>query len=260
MGTPKPVLIRLKGICKRYPLQTGGSISVLNSVRLDILEGEFLTIIGSSGCGKTTLLEILSGVLKPTEGEILVKGKSIQGINSDTAIVFQDYALFPWLTVYGNVEFGLQARNLEDGERRTKVIKYLNLTKLKKYQDFYPNQLSGGMKQRVALARALALETDVLLMDEPFSSVDAQTRQLLQLELLKIFEKTKMTIVFVTHSVDEAIFMSDRIIVMDKKSSGIKSEFKTKIKRPRRLAAFSDKRFQFLRRRLWAEIKSEIGK
>ena len=194
----------------------GGSrqFNALNGINLEVADKEFICIIGPSGCGKTTLLRIVAGLDTPTSGHISLDDVPITGPTPDTGFVFQEYSLFPWKTVIGNIEFGTAMRAMDKGGRRSASMRYLKLVGLEGVALSYPYELSGGMKQRVAIARALANNPKVLLMDEPFGALDAQTRNTLQVELLSIWEKDQKTIIFVTHSVDEAVFLADRIVVM----------------------------------------------
>ena len=204
----------------------------LDGVTLDVADGEFVTIVGPSGCGKTSLLDLLAGLTRPTDGQILLDGRPIAGPSLDRGVVFQQYALFPWLTAQGNIEFGLEAKGVPARERRDIALHFLDLVGLADFARHYPAELSGGMKQRVAIARSLAYDPEVLLMDEPFAALDAQTREALQCELLRIWEQSRKTIVFITHGIDEAVFLGQRVAVMSSRPGTIKhvvpipSEFK----------------------------------
>ena len=191
-------------------------ISALQDFNLDIREGEFFTILGPSGCGKSTFLNVLAGLAHKSSGSITIDGRPAEGINLHQGVVFQGYALFPWRTVLQNIEMGLEIRKVPKRERKETAEHFLNLVGLSGFGHRYPHELSGGMRQRVAIARALAYSPDLLLMDEPFAALDAQTREILQTELLRIWEAHKKTIVFITHSLDEAIYLSDRIAVIFK--------------------------------------------
>ncbi|MGA2142409.1 MAG: ABC transporter ATP-binding protein, partial [Brevinematales bacterium] len=188
--------------------------AALKDFSLDVKKGEFMTIVGPSGCGKSTFLDILAGLSHPTSGEVYLDGKKITGPGLDRGIVLQGYALFPWRTVEKNVQFGLEVKKISNEEKKVISRKFINLVGLQGFENRYPYELSGGMKQRVAIARALAFDPEVLLMDEPFAAVDAQTRETLQEELLRIWEETHKTVVFITHSIDEAVYLSDTIAVM----------------------------------------------
>lgn len=188
--------------------------TAISNMEFSVNEGEFLTIVGPSGCGKSTLLDLLGGLSTPTKGRILLDGQEIKGPGLDRGTVFQQYALFPWKTARGNIEFGLEAKGTPRRQWREQTDYYLDLVGLKSFADRYPHELSGGMKQRVAIARSLAFNPDVLLMDEPFAALDAQTRENLQSELLRIWEKTKKTIIFITHGIDEAVYLGQRVVIL----------------------------------------------
>jgi len=229
--------ISIHNVSRIYPIKNNGegpkSFVALQDVNLEVKKGEFLAIIGSSGCGKSTLLDLIAGLARPDSGEIYIDGRLITGPALDRGIVLQGYALFPWRTVRDNVEFGLEIKGVPKGERRVISDKFISLVELQGFEERYPHELSGGMKQRVAIARALAYDPEVLLMDEPFAAVDAQTRESLQDELLHIWEKTGKTIIFVTHSIEEAIYLSDRVAVMSPNPGYIREVVEIKLPRPR---------------------------
>ncbi|HXZ08299.1 MAG TPA: ABC transporter ATP-binding protein, partial [Paraburkholderia sp.] len=206
--------ISVRNVAKGFNLNRKGHFLVLEDVSFDVEPGEFVALVGPSGCGKTTLLDLIGGLTQADRGEILIGGRQIDGPGLDRGIVFQQYALFPWKTALGNIEFGLAAKGIGKRERRATAQRFLDLVGLGAFADRYPHQLSGGMKQRVAIARALSYEPDVLLMDEPFAALDAQTRETLQDELLRIWQRTGTTVVFITHSIDEAIYLGQRVLVM----------------------------------------------
>ncbi|WP_168793909.1 ABC transporter ATP-binding protein [Paraburkholderia aromaticivorans] len=206
--------IGVRNVTKGFHLKRRGHFSVLEDVSFNVKAGEFVTLVGPSGCGKTTLLDLVAGLAKPDRGQILIDGKAIEGPGLDRGIVFQQYALFPWKTALGNIEFGLEAKGVARAERTARARSFLELVGLGGFGDRYPHELSGGMKQRVAIARALSFEPAVLLMDEPFAALDAQTRETLQDELLRIWQRTGTTVVFITHSIDEAIYLGQRVLVM----------------------------------------------
>lgn len=235
------------------------TLTVLNDFNLSINEGEFLTILGPSGCGKSTFLNILAGLDRQTDGEITVDGVPLHGVNKNIGVVFQGYALFPWRTVLANVEAGLEIRGVKKKERREIATKYLTLVGLKPFLHRYPHELSGGMRQRVAIARALAYNPDILLMDEPFAALDAQTREILQLELLKIWDLNKKTIVFITHSIDEAIFLADRVAVMTRRPGKVKEIVDMTLPRNRTVDIRNSEEFADLRKYLWNIIKDEVA-
>ena len=227
---------------------------VLNDFSLDIKKGELITLVGPSGSGKTTILRLIAGLIEPTSGEILIDGKKCTAPGADRGMVFQDFALFPWRSVRKNVEFGLEVAGVPKEERHQRAERYIALAGLEKFIDARVHELSGGMKQRVGIARALVGHPDVILMDEPFGSLDAQTRNIMQVQLLKILEKTDQTIVFVTHSVDEAVFLSDRIVVLTKRPATVKEVIDIPWQRPRDRA---DPEFTALRKRILAELEEE---
>ena len=240
----KKSMLKLKNISKTYHGNGANGRGkteqdkhiVLQNLDLDIKEGEFLTVVGPSGCGKSTLLNIISGIDSAYNGDIIIDGKPIlESKYSDRVVVFQDGALFPWLTVYENIEFGLKVAKLPSKQRKEIVIEYLDKVQLSNFKDAYIHQLSGGMKQRVAIARALALNPKILLMDEPFAALDVQTRRMLYKQLLKIHEDTKKTIIFITHNINEAVALGDRVILMSPKLANIKREFVINLPRPRQI-------------------------
>ncbi len=228
----------------------------VKELNLTVKQGEFLSIVGPSGCGKSTFLDMIAGLTKPTAGEIFIDGKRVTGPALDRGIVLQGYALFPWRTVRKNVEFGLEIKKVPAKQRHQISQKFIELVNLQKFEDRYPYELSGGMKQRVAIARALAYDPDVLLMDEPFAAVDAQTRETLQEELLRIWEKTKKTIVFVTHSIDEAVFLSDRVAVMTANPGTFKKILSIDLPRPRD-GIRSSAEFGWIRQKIWELLQNE---
>ncbi|HEY9247076.1 MAG TPA: ABC transporter ATP-binding protein [Candidatus Methanoperedens sp.] len=220
------IKVKAEGIRKEFP----GKSVALGGVNLDIREGEFFAIVGPSGCGKSTFLEIVAGLIRPTSGNIFIDGLQNAG---NCGIVFQGYALFPWRTVMGNVAYGLEEKGIARHEREEICKKYISLVGLSGFENHYPHELSGGMKQRVAIARALAYDPDILLMDEPFAALDAQTREILQCEVLRIWNETRKTILFVTHNIEEAVFLADRIAVMSAAPGVIKRIFEVTLPRPR---------------------------
>ena len=217
---------------KRY-LTNEADVLALSGIDLEIRDGEFVSLLGPSGCGKSTLLKIMAGLLKASSGHITIDGVDVTGPGPERAMVFQDYALFPWMTVEANVEFGLEARGVPAEKRRTTSQELLRVVGLGEFAKKYPHHLSGGMKQRVSIARALAVEPQILLMDEPFGALDAQTRSVLQEELLRIWKLYKKTVVFVTHSIEEAVYLSDRIVVMTARPGRIKTIVNVESERPR---------------------------
>jgi NitT/TauT family transport system ATP-binding protein len=224
--------IVIDGVSKQYEGK-GGTTTALRDVSLKIPSGEFVTLLGPSGCGKTTLLRLVSGLESPTNGRITVSGSPVRGPDPNRATVFQAYHLFPWLTVRENIAFGLVEQGMPDAERQARVQEMVTLVGLSEFADAYPKELSGGMKQRVGLARALAVDPEVLLLDEPFGSVDRQTRRRLQQELLDIWRDTEKTVLFVTHDIDEAVALSDHIAVMSGTPGRVRTMVDVEQPRPR---------------------------
>jgi len=225
--------LKLRDISKTFTSEKGEKIESLSSVSLDIENQEFICLLGPSGCGKTTLLRIIAGLDQASSGTVELGGTLIDRPNPQLAMIFQEYSLYPWRTVVANIGFGLEIRKIPAEERHSIVKKYVEIVGLEGFENSYPYELSGGMRQRAAVARALAVDPSILLMDEPFGALDAQTRNLLQQELLKIWEKTKKTILFVTHSVDEAVFMADRIVVLTPRPGRICEVIPVQSTRPR---------------------------
>jgi NitT/TauT family transport system ATP-binding protein len=248
--------VALSEICLSYRAQSGERLLALDHVSLDVHSGEFLCIVGPSGCGKSTLLHLIAGLHSQTSGKILVDGTPIQGPGTDRIMIFQDHGLFPWLTVAQNVEFGMKMKGIPKAERREKTQHYLRLVHLGKFQNSYIHQLSGGMRQRVAIARARATEPDVLLMDEPFAALDAQTRDLLHDELERIWSETGRTIIFVTHNVREAVRLGDRVVLLTFRPGRVKSEFPVDLPRPRSL---EDPAVALAAREVLDELRDEIN-
>ncbi len=231
---------------------------VLDNFELTVEQGEFLAILGPSGCGKSSFLNILAGLDQQNSGDILIDGRSVLDNQFNRGVVFQGYALFPWRTVLDNVAVGLEIRGVGREKRERIAYEYLNLVGLRAFAKRYPHQLSGGMKQRVAIARVLAYQPDILLMDEPFAALDAQTRELLQFELLRIWEADKKTILFVTHSIDEAILMADRVAVMTARPGKVKEIIDIPLPRPRTGEIRNSPEFARIRQRAWELIKDEV--
>jgi NitT/TauT family transport system ATP-binding protein len=229
-GVPK---VSLKGISLSYKTNHGSRLLALDNINLKVKAGEFLCMVGPSGCGKSTLLHLIAGLQQASLGNVLIDDKIVQGTGTDRILIFQELGLFPWLTVGQNVEFGMKMKGLSKTERDERTQHYLRLVHLSQFKDSYTHQLSGGMRQRVALARALATEPDVLLMDEPFAALDAQTRDLLHDELERIWAETGRTIIFVTHNVREAVRLGDRVALMTFRPGRVKREYLIDLPRPR---------------------------
>ena len=244
------------GVRKSYH-KNGQAFDILNVERLAVQDGEFVTVIGPSGCGKSTLLHIMGGFIQADGGTIQVHGRQVNGPGPDRGMMFQEFALFPWKTVAGNVAWGLEAQNRAREEISAVVEKQLEMIGLSEFRNHYPAELSGGMKQRVALARVLAFDPEVLLMDEPFGALDAQTRETMQEELTRLWERTGKTIVFVTHDIDEAVYLGDRVVVLTARPGRIREEVKIDLPRPRGLEIKKSARCHEYRNYIWDLIRAE---
>jgi len=243
--SPAADAVVIEGLRKSFALPGGGTHDVLRDITLTLRQGEFVSILGPSGCGKSTLLYMVGGFVQPSAGKLLVGGKPVTGPGTDRGPVFQEFALLPWKTVLGNVAFGLREQGMARAEAEAKARRLIAMVGLSGYEDFHPKQLSGGMKQRVAIARTLAYEPAILLMDEPFGALDAHTRTRLQNDLLAIWERDRKSVLFVTHGVDEAVFLSDRVVVMSRAPGHIKTVVAIDLPRPRvRAELLLDRRYQ----------------
>jgi nitrate/nitrite transport system ATP-binding protein len=251
--------ISIEGIAKRYPGADGGEIAVFENLWLSMARGEFGCVIGHSGCGKTTVLNILAGLDEPSEGTVIVDGQAIEGTSLDRAVIFQSHALLPWRTVLGNVRYGLECLRVPRREARERAAHFVALVGLSGFEHNYPYELSGGMQQRVNLARALVMDPKILLMDEPFAALDAQTREAMQEELLRIWKAAGKTVLFVTHQIDEAIFLSDRVIEFSARPGRVRKSIAVDIERPRALRLKREARFHALEDRIWTLIHDEAG-
>ena len=245
--------IQFIGVKKAFPGQGAAPVVALDGIDLAIERDEFVSVVGPSGCGKSTLLYLLGGFLELSGGKILMDGKPVTEPGPDRGIVFQHFALFPWKTVMGNVEFGLAESGVGKDERRAIAKRYIDMVKLTGFEDSFPNRLSGGMQQRVALARTLACDPDVLLMDEPFGALDAQTRYILQQELLEIWRRQKKTVMFVTHDVREAVILAERVVVMSARPGRIKKILNTKLGAGDPRQAIDD-----LSEEIWSLLREEM--
>jgi ABC-type nitrate/sulfonate/bicarbonate transport system ATPase subunit len=250
--------LRVEGVSRIFPAVRGaGPVPALEPTDLTIAENDFLTILGPSGCGKSTLLRIIAGLDRPTAGRVLLDGREVRGPGADRGMVFQSYTLFPWLTIAENIAFGLRERGAPAGERREVVAAYVEKVGLRGFENHYPKQLSGGMQQRTAIARALANNPQILLLDEPFGALDNQTRALMQELLLGIWERERKTVLFVTHDIEEAIFLASRVVVMSARPGRIKAELQVPLAHPRHYTMTTGPEFSALKARLTEEIRVE---
>lgn len=257
MARDNSVKVQIDQVVKKFDTRKG-ELTALNGVSLDIQENEFICVVGPSGCGKSTLLNIIAGLESPTSGQVYVDGQEVEGPSAQRGVVFQQYALFPWLTVRKNVEFGLRlTKQYKEEEIRALSDKYLKMVDLEGFADAYPKELSGGMKQRVAIARAYAVNPEVLLMDEPFGALDAQTRTQLQTELLKTWEQERKTCFFITHDVEEAVILASRVVIMSARPGRIKEIVNVDIPYPRGQETKLSPRFVELKNYVWSQVYQE---
>jgi NitT/TauT family transport system ATP-binding protein len=258
MGKTKLQAVALR--MEYYQPRTGGRLLALDHINLSVEEGQFVTLVGPSGCGKTTFINIADGLLKPTGGQILLDGKQVTGPGADRAMVFQDPCLLPWRTVSKNVIYGLECQGRHGPESQERAQGFINLVGLTGFEDHYPHELSGGMQQRCNLARALSVDPDVLIMDEPFAALDAQTRELMQQELLRIWHETKKTVLFITHQINEAIYLGDRVIIFTARPGKVKDVLEVNIPRPRPLSIKRERKFLEYEDYVWNGIEEEVRK
>jgi NitT/TauT family transport system ATP-binding protein len=245
-------LLEIKGLSKSFSVK-GKTFEALHDINLSVGEKEFICLLGPSGCGKTTLLRIMAGLEKPSSGAVLLDGVPIEGPGPQRGMVFQEYSLFPWRTILDNVSFGLELKGVSKDERYDKARRYLKTVGLEDFENSYPHELSGGMKQRVAIVRALVNNPKALFMDEPFGALDAQTRNVMQSELLRIWQEQQKTVIFVTHSVDEAIYLADRVVIMSARPGQINEILEIEIPRPRVRTSSEVNRY---RERILHDLKS----
>ena len=250
VGTPK---LRLEALTKTY-----GGLDVLRTIDGSVAAGEFISIVGPSGCGKTTCLRIIAGLETASSGTVTVDGRKVEAPGRDRGFVFQTDNLMPWRTVFGNAMLGQEVARLRGEAQRQRTLELLTLVGLGGFANYYPRQLSGGMRQRVNLARALAIDPEILLMDEPFSALDAQTREIMQTELLRIWEQGRKTVLFVTHQIDEAVYLSDRVLVFARRPGRIEEIVAVDLPRPRPLSIKRTAAFQRLVDRIWALIEEDV--
>ncbi|MFC0680596.1 ABC transporter ATP-binding protein [Lysobacter korlensis] len=255
----KQPLIQVSGLTVRYPTR-GRIMTAVEDVNLTVREGEFITVLGPSGCGKTTVMNVIAGLVPPTEGSVLIDGEPVAGPSPDRAVVFQDYALMPWRTVEDNVRFGFEMQRSRASDTASKVAGAIEMVGLRGFEKSYPRELSGGMQQRVGLARAIVAEPRILLMDEPLGAVDALTREVMREEIERLFLATGKTVVFITHSIEEAILLGDRIVVFKSRPGAVLEIVETKMERPRsERGAQGDRRYIELRDHLWDVLQQEAN-
>jgi NitT/TauT family transport system ATP-binding protein len=251
-------ILTAERVTKTFSVRGGRDVVAVRDLSLEVHEGEFLCLIGASGCGKSTMLNMFAGFIQPTAGRVLLRGQPITRIEPRCGMVFQAYALFPWKTVRGNVEFGLKMKGVPSAERRRTVERFIEMVKLQGFEHHYPAELSGGMQQRVTLARILAADPEVLLMDEPFAALDAMTRQVMQEELLRIHEESRKTTVFITHNIDEALILADRIVVMSARPGRVKAVLANTLPRPRRVTIQLSPDYARLKSEIWGHVEEEV--
>ena len=248
--------LQAQSVSKRFE-RSGKQVLAIDNFSLTIEEGEFVSIVGPSGCGKSTFLHMVGGFEPIAEGSISVAGRPVSAPGPDRGMLFQDYALFPWRTVLGNVGWSLEVAGMGKQEREERAERYLDMVGLSSFRDAYPSELSGGMQQRIALARVLAFEPAMLLMDEPFGALDAQTREIMQEELTTIWQRHKRTVLFVTHDIEEAVYLSDRVIVFSARPGRLKADITIDLPRPRKPEIRKSAEFQALRNRIWDMLREE---
>ena len=253
-----PPILAAEHVTRTFSIGRGSDVVAVRDFSLDVEAGEIVCLLGASGCGKTTMLNLFAGFIQPTEGRVLLHGEPITRIEPRCGVVFQSYALFPWKTVQGNVEFGLRMQRVPAEERRRRAAHFIELVKLQGFEHHDPAELSGGMQQRVTLARILAADPEVLLMDEPFAALDAMTRQEMQEELLRIQEASRKTVVFITHSIDEALILADRIVVMSARPGRVKTILHNGLPRPRHVSIQLSPDYTALKAQVWSLVESEV--
>jgi NitT/TauT family transport system ATP-binding protein len=251
-------ILSARHVHKVFSIPRRRDVVAVEDFSLDVEEGELVCLLGASGCGKSTILNMFAGFTLPSSGEMLLRGRPITGIEPRCGVVFQSYALFPWKTVRGNVEFGLRMQGVAAAERRRRADRFIALVKLGGFENHYPAELSGGMQQRVTLARILAADPEVLLMDEPFAALDAMTRQVMQQELLAIHAASGKTTVFITHSIDEALILADRIVVLSARPGRVKAIIANRLPSPRGIPVQLSPEYSALKAAVWREVEVEI--
>ncbi len=253
----QPTKLKIADITMKFRTRRGAEVIAVDDLSLEVADREFVSIVGPSGCGKSTLLRIVAGLVEPSSGQVLLNGRRIDGPGADRGMVFQSYTLFPWLTVQGNVEFGSRLKAIAAAQRARVAREYIEMVGLAGFEHHYPKELSGGMMQRVAIARALANDPDVLLMDEPFGALDAQTRIIMQELLVSLWQRTPKTIIFITHDIDEAIFLSQRVYIMTARPGRIKQTLDVNLPHPRSLDVVTSSAFTTMKRAVLDSIKEE---
>jgi NitT/TauT family transport system ATP-binding protein len=250
--------VSVRKLTKSYPGRNRADVAVFQDLDLEIHSEEFICVVGPSGCGKTTFIKIVDGLIPPTSGRIFIDGAEISGPGYDRAFVFQSDSLYPWRTVLDNVVFGLEVKGTANGARYAKARELIRTVGLGGFEAHYPHELSGGMRQRVNLARALAVDPEIILMDEPFAALDAQTREVMQLELLKVWWSRKKTVIFITHQIDEAVYLADRVIVFSARPATVKADIRVDIARPRSLAVKRTPEFLAHVGEIWKLIEADV--
>jgi NitT/TauT family transport system ATP-binding protein len=255
----KPPLLIVEALTVRFASRGMDEVTAIDTLSFSVDQAEFVTIVGPSGCGKSTLLAVIDGLVPAQSGRVLLNGQAVVDPGPDRAMVFQDSALFPWRTVQANVEFGLQMRGVDAARRRDVARRYLSMVGLTAFARHYPHALSGGMRQRVGIARALAVNPTILLMDEPFGALDAQTRELMGVELLRIWDQDRKTVIFVTHSIEEAVYLGDRVIVLTARPAKVKREIRIDLPRPRDQHMRTHPEFTKYRQLIWDLLEEEVS-
>jgi NitT/TauT family transport system ATP-binding protein len=253
-----PPILSAQHVTRTFSTGRGPAVVAIDDLSLDIHEGELICLLGASGCGKSTMLNLFAGFLAPSAGQVLLRGEPIQGIEPRCGMVFQSYALFPWKTVRANVEFGLKMQGVRPAQRRERAQRFIDMVKLSGFESHYPAELSGGMQQRVTFARLLAADPEVLLMDEPFAALDAMTRQVMQEELLRIHEASGKTIVFITHSIDEALILANRIVVMSARPGRVKTILTNPLPSPRHVTVQLSGEYARIKSEIWKLVEAEV--
>jgi NitT/TauT family transport system ATP-binding protein len=253
------IILNAENVSKVFETRRGAAVTAVRNLNLSVIEGEFLCILGASGCGKSTLINMFAGFVQPTIGTVFLRNEPIVKIEPRCGMVFQSYALMPWKTVRTNIEFGMKVQGIKRKDRRDRAMHFLKMVKLEGFENHYPHELSGGMQQRVTIARSLAADPEVLLMDEPFAALDAMTRQVMQEELLRIQEVSRKTMVFITHNIDEALILSDRVIVLSSRPGRVKEIFQNHLARPRHVSVQLTPEYVEMKMKVWNAVEDEVA-